>query len=255
MEIKVLGCYGAEMPGFKTSCFMVNDSTVIDAGAITSTLTPAEQKGIRNILVTHSHLDHIKDIPLLADNIIGSNPGKVNIISSGEIIAILKEHLFNNRIWPDFSKIPTAEDSVITFKEVEAGKPFQVNGASITAIEVNHVVPTLGYVITENGSSVAILGDTRETDKIWQVLNETDNLKGIFIETSFPNDMEELAKVSGHLTPEMLAQELKKLKDKTDTRIYVYHMKPNFLDILKDELAALDNSNISILDLNQTFIF
>lgn len=255
MQIKVLGCYGAEMPGYKTSCFMLNDSTLIDAGAITSVLTQEEQKRIENILVTHSHLDHIKDIPLLADNIIGSDSVQLNVISTGEIISILKEHLFNNRIWPDFSKIPTAENPVIKFREVEAGKAFQVGGTTVTAIEVNHVVPTLGYILTENEKSVAILGDTCHTDKIWRILNETDNLRGVFIETSFPNDMKELAKVSGHLTPEMLSLEIKKLNGKKDTPIYVYHMKPNYLDTLRKEIAALAESNISILELNQTFIF
>ncbi|MDH3975001.1 MAG: 3',5'-cyclic-nucleotide phosphodiesterase [Deltaproteobacteria bacterium] len=255
MQIKVLGCYGAELPGFKTSCFMLNDSTLIDAGAVTSILTPHEQRGIRDILVTHSHLDHIKDIPLLADNIIGSNPGRINVISSGEVIAILKEHLFNNSIWPDFSKIPTPENPVINFKEIEVGKPFQINGTTVTAIKLNHVVPTLGYIFTENGSSVAILGDTRDTEEIWQALSKTDNLKGIFIETSFPDSMVELAQLSGHLTPKMLASELGKLKGKADTCIYVYHMKPNYLDTLKEEIRAIKNSNISILELNQTFIF
>lgn len=243
------------MPGFKTSCFMLDESTLVDAGAITSILTPDEQRGIRNILVTHSHLDHIKDIPLLADNIIGSDPGQVNVISSGEVISIMKEHLFNNRIWPDFSQIPTPENPVINFIEIEAGKPFQVNGTTVTAIELNHVVPTLGFIFTENGSSVAILGDTKDTEEIWQALNATDNLKGIFIETSFPNNMEELARVSGHLTPEMLASELNKLNGNKDTPIYVYHMKPNFLDTLKEEISAIDKNNISILNLNQTFIF
>jgi len=255
MQIKILGCYGAEMPGYKTSCFMINDTTLIDAGAITSVLTPDEQRGIRDILVTHSHLDHIKDIPLLADNIIGTNPGRINIISSGEIISILKEHLFNNRIWPDFSVIPTAEEPVITFREIEVGKAFQVGDINITAVEVTHVVPTLAYILSKNGSSVAILGDTRDTDHIWQVLNKIDNLKGVFIETSFPNNMAELARISGHLTPEMLALEIEKLDNKTDTQFYVYHMKPNFLETLNDEINALHKSNVSILDLNQTYIF
>ena len=254
MEIKILGCYGAEIPGYKTSCFMINDSTLIDAGAITSQLSPEEQQGIRDILVTHSHLDHIKDIPLLADNIIGTDPGKVNIVSSGEVISTLKEHLFNNKIWPDFSKIPTEEDPVISFTEIEQGKSFHIRGAEVTAINVTHVVPTLGYIISENGSSVAILGDTRDTEEIWEVLNRVKDLKAVFIETSFPNNMEELAKLSGHLTPDMLAQELKKL-DNPDVQIFIYHMKPNFLNTLKDEISGLDNKNISILDQNQTFTF
>ncbi len=255
MDIRILGCYGAESPGYRTTCFMINKSLLVDAGAVTSVLTPEEQKGIRNILVTHTHLDHIKDIPLLSDNVVGANPEPVNIISTREVIEILQAHLFNNKLWPDFSKIPTPENPVIAFKEIEIGIPFDVEGLTIKAVEVTHTIPTLAYIIEDGGSSVAILGDTKNTDAVWGEINARENLKAVFIETSFPNNMEELAELSGHLTPAMLATEIGKANGKS-IDFHIYHLKPNFLDILKTEISAInEQGNISLLELDETLVF
>ena len=254
MDVRILGCYGAEMPGFRTSCFKINDSILVDAGAVTSVLSRDEQIGIRDILVTHSHLDHIKDIPLLADNVIGCNSHYINVISTKEVIGILREHLFNFKIWPDFSKIPTPENPVIRFREIETGKPFDVNGLTVTAVEVHHTVPAVGYIISDGKSSLAVSGDTCHTDKLWELINATADVKAIFLETSFPNNMEELANISGHLTPEMMGKELKKLNN-SDIPVYLYHLKPNFLDVLKEQISAVDYGKISLLKLDNTFSF
>ncbi len=254
MIIKVLGCYGSEMPGFKTTCFRINDSTLLDAGAITSVMTHEEQSKIKDILVTHSHLDHIKDIALLADNAVDTSPHTINVISTKSIVDIIRENLFNGRIWPDFSKIPNAEAPVITYKEIEPEQDFELNGLNISAIEVNHVVPTIGYFIGDKHGTIAFSGDTGSTDKFWEKINSTDNIKGIFIETSFPNSMQELADLSRHLTPAVMADELKKL-NRDDIPIYIYHLKPSFLDLIKSEIDSLNDSRISIINMGDTFTF
>ena len=252
MKIKILGCFGAEMPGYRTTCFKIDESTLVDAGAITSVLKHNEQVRIQNILVTHAHLDHVKDIPLLADNVIGSISQPVNIISSAEVIASLKEHLLNDKIWPDFTKIPTMENPVLRYREIELEKPFKVNNLTVTAVKVNHTVPAVGYIISDEENSFAISGDTGSTDRFWELTNETERIKAVFLETSFPNAMNELAIMSGHLTPEMMNEELKKLNS-TDIPIHLYHLKPNFLDVLKDEIASIDDFHISILEQDKTY--
>jgi len=254
MKIKVLGCYGAEMPGFKTTCFIINDSTLLDAGAITSVLTHDEQLTLKNILVTHSHLDHIKDIPLLADNLVDSKPYKVNIISTNSIVDIIKNNLFNNQIWPDFTRIPDTKNPVIAFREIETEKAFEFESLKVTAIEVNHVVPAVAYLIEDSQGAVAFSGDTGATDRFWQVVNSTADIKAVFLETSFPNNMRELADLSGHLTPALMANELKKL-NRADIPIYIYHLKPRFLDLIRSELNSLGNSRISIINMGDTFTF
>lgn len=242
------------MPGFKTTCFRINDSTLLDAGAITSVVTQEEQSKIKDILVTHSHLDHIKDIALLADNVVETNPHTINIISTKSIIDIIRKNLFNDKIWPDFSKIPDTETPVITYREIEAEQNFELNGLKISAIEVNHVVPTIGYLIGDKQGTVAFSGDTCSTDRFWEKINSTDNIKGIFVETSFPNSMRELADLSGHLTPSVMADEIKKL-NRDDIPIYIYHLKPSFLDLIKSEINSLNNSHISIINMGDTFTF
>lgn len=254
MDIKILGCYGAEMPGYRTTCFQLNSSTFVDGGAITSVLSQSEQTRIRNILLTHAHMDHVKDIPLLSDNVIGCIDEPINIISTAEIIASLKKHLFNNHIWPDFTKIPSIEHPVIKFCEITAEVPFKVSNFNITAVEVNHTVPTVGYIISDDKSSLAISGDTSVTERLWEVINSTENMKGIFLETSFPNSMRELAEMSGHLTPEMANNEAKKLKD-NNIPIYLYHLKPNFLDVLKSEISSISDFTVSILEQDRSYTF
>ncbi len=251
MHVRVLGCSGAELPGYKTTCFMVGGSLLVDAGAITSVLTPEEQQGITDILVTHSHLDHVKDIPLLADNIVGAGSDPVNIISSGKVIKILREHLFNNRLWPDFSRVPSPESPVIRFREITPGIPFKVGALTVTAVEVNHTVPTVGYIIGNNDSSFAVSGDTGPTDELWEMINSTENIGAVFLETSFPNGMEEIARISGHLTPDMMAGELKKLANDR-IPVYLYHMKPNFLNTLEEQISAVDRRGLVILESGDT---
>ncbi len=254
MIIKVLGCYGAEMPGFKTTCFKINDSTLLDAGAITSVMTQEEQSKIKDILVTHSHLDHIKDIALLADNAVDTNPHTINVISTSNIIEIIRENIFNDMVWPDFTRIPVPEFPVITYIDIKPEEIFELNGLRISAIEVNHVVPTVGYFIEDTNGTVAFSGDTCSTDRFWEKINSTDNIKGIFLETSFPNNMQELADLSGHLTPAVMADEIKKLH-RDDIPIYIYHLKPSFLDLIKSEIDSLNDSRISIINMGDSFTF
>ncbi len=255
MNIRVLGCHGAEIPGFRTTCFMINGSTLVDAGAVTSVLSVEDQAKISNILVTHSHLDHVKDIPLLADNVIGKKDGHFNIISSKEIIKSLKDHLFNGEIWPDFSLIPTPEEPVVRFVEIEPEVPFDLDGMTIKAVEVSHTVPTLAYIINGKRATVVIAGDTGPTETLWKEMKSHNGINALFLETSFPDNMEELAGLSGHLTPKMMMNEIKKSKLKPETSIYIYHMKPNFIDTLKEEISLLDSDQISLLELDQELTF
>jgi len=254
MKIRILGCYGAETPGYKTTCFMINDSSLVDAGTITSVLSPKEQSKIKNIFITHSHIDHVKDIPLLADNLAGEKDHTVNIFSIGEVLDILRNNLFNNKLWPDFSVIPTKERPVLRFNEVTPGIPFLVDGLKVTAVEVNHTVPTIGYLIDDGRGAVAISGDTGPTERFWDAVNNAPNVKGLFLETSFPNEMADIAGLSLHLTPEMAVGEVNKLRNK-DIPVYLYHLKPNYLDVLQKELSRINHHECSILKMDDVLEF
>ncbi len=246
MEIKILGCYGGEAKGFRSPSFLINEEVVLDAGAITSTLTIEEQRKLRHILITHAHLDHIKDIPFVADNIIGNHKEPLKIVAEKRVLKEIETHIINDYIWPDFRILPSKKNPVLKFLSIKADRVYKINSLRIKATKTNHVVDSVGYFISDGKSAVAFSGDTFITNKFWEEANKTRFLKAIFIETSFPNSMEKVAEASRHLTPALLKEELKKLKKKID--IYVYHLKPNFIDILKKELKELNHPNLYLAE-------
>lgn len=254
MKVRVLGCHGSELQDDQTTAFLINDSLLLDAGTVTSVLTLDEQKKIRSVLVTHSHLDHTKDILFLADNVVGGNNTPIEVISVPKVLKILKFHLLNDKIWPDFTILPTAEEPILRFRSIKTGKDMSINGLTVKAISVNHTVEAVGYIIRDETSSILYTGDTGPTDKIWKEANKLSNLKAVIVETSFPNYLHALADMSGHLTPFMLKDQLNKLKV-LDLSILIFHMKPQYLPELENEIAALGNPNIIILKQGKVFEF
>lgn len=234
MKIRILGCHGSELPGIHLSSYLIDDSIILDAGSITSTLTFEEQKKIKHILISHSHLDHIKDIAFLADNLQEAPPTPIEIISSEETIKIIEEHLLNNQIWPDFTKLPNEKNPILKYKPIKANAPYKIEGVEIKAVYSNHVVPTVSYFISNQESTVLFTSDTGPTKEIWEIANKTKNLKAVFIDTTFPNKMQSLADKSKHLTPHRLKEEITKLKQKAT--IYSYHNKGRFKQELDSEI-------------------
>ncbi|MBI3753560.1 MAG: 3',5'-cyclic-nucleotide phosphodiesterase [Deltaproteobacteria bacterium] len=246
MRIQVLGCYGAEMPGYKTSGFLINDDTLLDAGTVVSVLNVEEQLKINNIIISHTHLDHIKDIQFLADNVIGKRNGHINLIGTHGVLDILRANVLNNIIWPDFTTIPSVNGPILKLLPVKGKEELCLGDVTVKPIRVNHIVDATGYIIKDNDGAIVYTGDTSHTDWIWDAALKEDNLKAIFIEASFPNSMADLAAISGHLTVQGMAEELKKAGDKK-VPVYVFHMKPQYLDIIEKEIALLDNKRIKVL--------
>lgn len=244
MKLRVLGCAGAEFPNFHPSAFLIDDSLMLDAGTIGAVLSEEEQWAIKYIFVTHAHLDHIRDIPLLADNIVIKKlRNNVKIAGIKEVLEAISSHLLNNVIWPDFNKIPTIESPIITYRQIEPEKEIRIDGYSITAIRVDHSVPAVGYLVRKNGKSILYTGDTGPTDRIWEW---ADDLSALIVEVSFPNDMEETALLTRHLTSSLLDEELKKIK-KLPPRILVTHPKPQYYAKIAAELRELGIAQIELL--------
>ncbi|MFH1626026.1 MAG: 3',5'-cyclic-nucleotide phosphodiesterase [Pseudomonadota bacterium] len=254
MKIRVLGCHGSELQDFHTTGFLINRSLLLDAGSVASALTEDEQMQIHNILVTHSHLDHTKDILFLADNVIGGNDTSIRVISIPEVIESLKSHLLNDKIWPDFTTLPTIHQPILQFKSIRTDETFCIDGLTIKAIPVNHTVEAVGYIIRDGKSSIVYTGDTGPTDKIWEEANKLPDLKAVIVETSFSNRFRKLAESSGHLTPLMLKEELNKLTN-FNSFVLVFHMKPRHFPQLKKEIGELQDPNIIILKQGDVFEF
>lgn len=234
MLIQVLGCYGGESPECRPVSLLINGTVLVDAGGVTAALSLKEQTRLNAILVSHTHLDHIQDIGFLADNIFGKRDRPVTVYGTGECLRYLREHVLNDRIWPDFTTLPNPQSPVLACHEIQPGKEFQVDGLTVKAIKVDHTVPTVGYLISDAQAGLVYSADTGPTQAIWKEAAKLKNLKAVFVEASFPNELRRLARLTGHLTPELLAQEVQKI-GRDNFTVYAFHMKPAFLEVLAQE--------------------
>ena len=242
MILRVLGCSGSNLPGHNLTSFLVDDTILLDAGSVTSALDLAAQARIEHIFVTHSHLDHIKDILFLADNLIEFFAGKhrppVQIHGLPEVLDAIAAHLLNDTIWPDFTVIPE-NSPVLTYAPMTPGVPVPFGDIDVTAYPVNHAKAASGFVLTQDGGakSIAYTGDTGPCDDWWQACDALPfPLQYLITEASFPSDMAGLAAVSKHLTPKTLRAELGKLRAKPE--ICIYHMKAPFAAQIAEELRV-----------------
>jgi cAMP phosphodiesterase len=252
MEIRVLGCHGSQLPGCGLTGFLIDATTLLDAGAVTSVLTLAEQVRVDHILITHAHLDHIRELSSLADNLsYFKREYPLAVVSTPSVIETLRRHIFNGAIWPDFSVIPSAEKPVLRFVTIRPGERIALGHLGVTAIPVHHTVETVAYVVdaeTDGRATAAVfIGDTGPTDEVWRVAGQREDIRAIFVETSLPEEMGDLAKLTGHLTPAGLVSELKKLSALNRPQICLYHMKSQYLREIQREIALLGNDNIRML--------
>ena len=259
MKIKALGIHGGISPDMRSSSFYINDKVVIDAGSVATALSVEEQLKIDHIFISHAHLDHIKDLAFLSDTVCGVREMPVRIYSSAEVLQGIKTHFFNNVIWPDFTKIPTAENPTIEFVEVGLGKWVEIEGVWIKCIAVNHPVPAVGFIVKDEEASVVISGDTGPTDELWRAAREQARdpkapLRGIITEVSFPNALQHIADLAGHFTAANFESEVK-AKFPKGVPIYLYHLKPTHWDQVMGEVEATGLPGIQFLSLGETLIF
>lgn len=230
---------------------MINDEMLLDAGSLTRGLSVDQQREVDYILLSHAHLDHIGGIALLADNIFAQRKAPVEVYCTEFTGNVLTSDFLNNRVWPDFTKILNPNDpdnnGTLRLNHFKTGETLRIGDYSVRPVLVDHSIECHGFLVSENGSTLAYSGDTGPTEKLWEELNALDTLKAVICEVSFPNEMESLARVSGHLTPKMLEEELTKFDPKTDVPVLLYGMKPGYHEQLKDEVADLKDRRLTML--------
>lgn len=234
MKIKVLGCSGGVGGNARTTSFLVDHDILIDAGTGVGEMSLAEMSQIDHIFLTHSHLDHIAILPLLVDSVGFLRSRPITIYATEETLNILEQHIFNWKVWPDFSKIPDAEQPYVRYCVVRPGETLELDGRRITPIPVNHVVPAVGYHLDSGAASWVFSGDTTTNDTLWEAVNHMENLRYLVIETAFPNAGKELAMRSKHYCPSLLAEDLLKLRRSGE--LFITHMKPGEIDLTMREL-------------------
>lgn len=237
----------------RTCGFLINGTVMVDAGTIGAALRLEEQKRIRHILLSHLHFDHVQGLPTLADNLVEEETDAIQPVQLTSIASVLdglQGHLFNGEVYPDFFSLPDLNNPIFTCRILEEGKESDVSGLHVRAIRVNHQVPTVGFLIRDGAATVLYSGDTHETDEIWKIAAGEPTLKAVFVETSFPNRLSELARISKHLTPELVGRELRKL-GRPDLPVYIYHLKPRFRQEIIGELAQLKIRRLTVLEEGQ----
>jgi len=245
MKIKLVGSTVGDGPQYHfASTYLVNDTVAIDAGTIGLISPLSVQKGIRNVLLSHSHIDHLATLPLFLDSVFEPGDACPAIYASPCVHDSLRQDLFNDRIWPDLMRLSQSESPFFKPHAIVAEEPLLFGDLTITPIELNHVVPTLGFILSDETSTVAIVSDTAPTERVWEVARGLPNLQAVFLECAFPNTMAWLAEKSMHLTPTMFASELRKMG--RPVRTIAVHIKPAFHGRILDELAAMELANVEV---------
>jgi ribonuclease BN (tRNA processing enzyme) len=254
MRLRILGCSGGELPGHRTTCFLLDETLAIDAGALTASLPLPRLLELKDVVLTHSHLDHVKDVPLVADLLIGRRDEPLVVHASTGCARTLRENLFNDALWPDFTRIPDARRPVLVVRAFDPDRPFAVGRHTFRPVPVEHPVESVGFIVSDGAASIAISGDTGPTEAFWAAVNAADDLRALLVETSFPTRLQDLADVSGHLTPRTLAGELAKLR-RTGFPILLYHLKPAYAAEVRAELASMKLDQVRILAMGDEFEF
>ena len=254
MKLRILGCSGGIGADLRTTSMLLDNDVLIDAGTGVGDLSINELSRIDHVFVTHSHLDHVTSIPFLVDTVGWMRSKPITVHAIEPTLEILRQHLFNWKLWPDFTQIPDAQKPFLRYQAVALGKTVDVGGRKFTPLPANHVVPAIGYRIDSGRASLVFTGDTTTNDPLWPEVNRIGNLRYLIIETAFCNREKNLAIASKHLCPSLLAEELAKFKLKAE--IYITHLKPGEAELTMREIQDCAGAwKPRMLENNQVFEF
>lgn len=247
MRLKVLGAYGATDAEHNLTGYLIDDWLAVDAGTLTSKLSLAQQGRIQAVYVTHSHADHIRDLPHLILNRYSVNAPPLTILAAKEVMDLLEKHVFNGLVWPDFTMLnsPLTGKAAVLYRPLAPGKKFMLSNVGLTPVAVDHQIPAYGVIVEMNSQAITFTGDTGPTQEIWKRTNKTSNVVAVVTEASFPNDQQELADDSAHLSPQTFGSELKKIS--VDVPVYASHRKIPFERDIESQIRNLRDRRARVL--------
>lgn len=238
----------------RLTCFLIDDCVAVDAGSLAIALTTEQRGQVRDIIVTHPHMDHIASLPIFIDDLYQILKSPIRVYATPEVIELLERDVFNWNVYPRFSDLKNDYGPVMEYAPIPIKESFKVAHLDVIAIPVNHIVPTVGLIVSDSTTTVAFSSDTAATQEFWDVVNEVERIDALLIEASFPNAMAELAEVSRHFTAGTMAQELEKLNH-NGMDIMAVHIKPAYRETVIAELTELNIPGLRIMNPGETYVW
>jgi ribonuclease BN (tRNA processing enzyme) len=245
MEVRLLGS-SPDGPRERqyASSYLINGSVAVDAGMLGFVGTPEDQARVRHVFLTHSHMDHIASLPVFLENAWDVNVPAVVLHALPETMEALRRHVFNDVVWPDFLRIVPEGRPFLTVEEIVPEVAVAVEGLRVLPVVVNHVVATVGYIVTDGASTVVFAADTGPTERIWEFARDFPEPRSVFLECTFPDAMEGLARVSAHLTPALFGAEVRKMPPME--RVLATHLKHRYRRELESALGELGIAGLEV---------
>ncbi len=231
----------------RLTCFLIDECVAVDAGSIALATTGEQRAKVRDIIITHPHMDHIASLPIFIDDLFPTLTSPVRVYATQEVVDLLERDIFNWNVYPRFSELKNEYGPVMKYVPIPTGEEFKVAHLTVTAVPVNHIVPTVGLMVSDGRKTVALSSDTYETEAFWNIVNSAPSLDALLIEASFPDSMAKLAEVSRHFTPASLQRELGKLTHK-GVDILAVHLKPAYRQVIIDELNGLNIPGLGVME-------
>jgi ribonuclease BN (tRNA processing enzyme) len=254
MKIRVLGAYGAEGLAQRPSAFLVNDRILIDGGTVGGALASHEQLAIDHALVSHSHLDHVAGLAYLTETLaLCAAQRPLTIASLDPVVTALRSSIFNDIVWPDFTKLPTPGAPVLRFQPLKEDVEQYIGDLWVTPVAVSHTVPTSGFILHDGTSGFVYSADTGPTEALWNAARHVRGLRAVILECAFPNRLAGLADIARHMTPELIRRELDKMPH--DVPVLIFHVKPQFFNEIGEELGEVGGARITMLEQGHTYLF
>ena len=236
MKVKVLGAHQLETRDSRLTSFLIDDVLVIDAGSLSSGLSLAEQKAVKAIIITHHHFDHCRD--LLTFGL--TNRGRTtDVYAAQDVLDSLSANLVNGAIYPNHTEASGPDPPSLRFICLAPSESDKVLDYSVLPLPVPHGPPAYGFQVTgPSGRRFFYTGDTGAgCSDIW--VHIQPHL--LFIQASYPNRLADDARGHGHLTPELLAGELRKFREQKGylPAVRAVHINPIYESEIRKEIETV----------------
>jgi len=256
MRVQLLPSSFEENGGASTkqhlTCLIVDDRIAFDAGSLAMASSPVQKRQVRDVVLSHAHLDHIAGLPLFIDDLFSTLTEPIRIHATSEVIEVLENDIFNWSVYPRFSELCNENGPVMSYLPFKLGVEFMVGHLTIRAVTVNHRVPSSGFVVSDGLTAFAMSGDTAAMEDFWRAVNEASILSAVMVECAFPDELRELAAASHHLTPSGLELEIAKC-ERTECTFYVLNLKPMYREQTIKQIMALNIENLTVLDVGRVY--